>query len=288
MRQFFAVSNVKAIFTLCLLLFGGYALASPIVLHVIGDTGDCDSPATAQVSAAMRRQGDFRDARLLEVGDLAYPVATRERLQECHEPHFAMFPKRLAVPGNHDWADSDAAGFFSIFPRPVPRVEDLGGPWRLLLLDSNLRGVAWERQLLWLEGILASSCGECLIAAWHHPRWSSGKHGDFSFVDPLWRRVSGFVTLTLHGHDHHFEALPRLAANGAASHRGTASFVVGTGGARLYPPGENKRSERSVYGHFGFLRISLEGQRYHWRFVGVDDKVLDSGSGSCQPTGTQP
>ena len=165
MRQFFADSNVKTIFTLCLLLVGGSACtASPIVLNVIGDTGDCDSHATALVSAAMRRQGDFRDILLLEVGDLAYPVATRERLQECHEPHFAMFSKRLAVPGNHDWADNDAAGFFSIFPRPVPRVEDLGGPWRLLLLDRNLRGVAWERQLLWLEGILASSRGECLIA----------------------------------------------------------------------------------------------------------------------------
>ncbi len=289
MRQIFADPKIKTIFTLLLLLVHSSACtASPIVLNVIGDTGDCDSPAATQVSAAMRRQGDFRDVLLLEVGDLAYPVATRERLLECHEPHFAMFPKRLAVPGNHDWADSDAAGFFSIFPGPVPRVEDLGGPWQLLLLDSNLRGVAWGRQLLWLEGILASSRGECLIAAWHHPRWSSGKHGDLSFADPLWRRVSGHVTLTLHGHDHHFEALPRLAADGAASHRATASFVIGTGGARLYPPGENKRSERSVYGQFGFLRISLDGPRYHWRFVGVDDKVLDSGSGTCQPTGTRP
>lgn len=289
MLQFLATSSVKAIFILFLLLVGGCACAaSPIVLHVIGDTGDCDLPSTAQVSAAIRRQEDFRDARLLEVGDLAYPVATRERLLECHEPHFSMFPKRLAVPGNHDWADSDAAGFFSIFPKPVPRVEDLGGPWRLLLLDSNLKGVAWERQLLWLEGMLGGSRGECLIAAWHHPRWSSGKHGDLPFVDPLWRRVSGYVTFTLHGHDHHFEALPQFAADGAASHRGTASFVVGTGGARLYPPGENKRSERTVHGQFGFLRISLDGLRYHWRFVGVDDKVLDSGSGTCQPTGHRP
>ncbi len=166
MPQLLAASSVKAILTPFLLLVDGCACAaSPIVLHVIGDTGDCDLPATAQVSAAMRRQGDFMDARLLEVGDLAYPVATRERLLECHEPHFSMFPKRLAVPGNHDWMDGKAAGVFSIFPKPVPRVEDLGGPWRLLLLDSNLKGVAWERQLQWLGGMLGSSRGECLIAA---------------------------------------------------------------------------------------------------------------------------
>lgn len=38
---------------------------------------------------------------------LAYPVAKREHLLECHEPHFSMFPKRLAMPGNLDWADCD-------------------------------------------------------------------------------------------------------------------------------------------------------------------------------------
>ncbi len=183
---------MNIILTLFLLLVGGSAIAaSPIVLYVIGDTGDCDLSGTAQVAAAMRRQADFNDARLIEVGDLAYPVATRERLLQCHEPYYSMFPRRLAVPGNHDWADSDAAGFFSIFPKPVPRVEGLGGPWRLLLLDSNLKGVAWRRQMLWLDGMLGSGRGECLIAAWHHPRWSSGKHGDRRFVDPLWWRVSG-------------------------------------------------------------------------------------------------
>ncbi len=277
------------ILTLFLLVVGGSAIAaSPIVLYVIGDTGDCDLSGTAQVAAAMRRQGDFKDARLIEVGDLAYPVATRERLLECHEPYFSSFPERLAVPGNHDWADGDAAGFFSIFPRTVPRVEGLGGPWRLLLLDSNLTGVAWRRQMLWLDGMLGSSRGECLIAAWHHPRWSSGKHGDRRFVDLLWRRVSGYVAFTLHGHDHHFEALPEFDLDGAESDRGTASFVVGTGGGRLYQAGESKRSERTVYEKYGFLRISLDGTRYHWRVVGVDDKVLSHGGGNCRPTGGRP
>ncbi len=283
-----SVSLVKRPLALLLLLLASSSFAaSPIVLNVIGDTGDCELPGAAQVSAAMRRQADFKDIQLIEVGDLAYPVATRERLLECHEPHFSMFPKRLAVPGNHDWADSNAAGFFSIFPKPVPRVEDLGGKWRLLLLDSNLKGVAWGRQMMWLDGMLGSSRDECLIAAWHHPRWSSGKHGDRRYVDPLWRRVSSHVTLTLHGHDHHFEALPQFDADGAVSSQGTASFVIGTGGARLYEAGESKRSERTVYEKFGFLRISLDGTRYHWRFIGVDDKVLSSGSGTCLPTGSR-
>ena len=31
------------------------------------------------------------------------------------------------MPGNHDWRDPGAAGFFSIFPAPVPRKAALGG-----------------------------------------------------------------------------------------------------------------------------------------------------------------
>lgn len=282
-------SSVRPLLAVLLLLLAGSSLAaSPIILNVIGDTGDCELPGTVQVSAAMRRQVDFKEIQLIEVGDLAYPVATRERLLECHEPYFSMFPRRLAVPGNHDWADSNAAGFFSIFPKPVPRIEDLGGHWRLLLLDSNLKGVAWARQMLWLDGMLGSSRDECLIAAWHHPRWSSGKHGDRRFVDPLWRRVSNYVSFTLHGHDHHFEALPQFDADGATSAQGTASFVVGTGGARHYEAGDSSRSARALYGKHGFLRIALDGWRYHWRFIGVDDKVLSSGSGICLPTGRRP
>jgi 8-oxo-dGTP pyrophosphatase MutT (NUDIX family) len=32
----------------------------------------------------------------------------------------------------------------------------------------------------------------------------------------------------------------------------------------------------------------LDGTRYHWRFVGADDKVLSHGSGNCRPTGSRP
>ena len=64
--------------------------------------------------------------------------------------------------------------------------------------------------------------------------------------------------------------------------------MVGTGGGRLYQAGESKRSERTVYEKYGFLRINLDGTRYHWRFVGVDDKVLSHGSGNCRPTGSRP
>lgn len=259
------------------------ALAQSTLLFVIGDTGDCELDGTAQVAAAVRAQPDVARGTLIEVGDLAYPTATRTQLVACHEPHWGFFKKRLAVPGNHDWRDPGAAGFFSIFPELLPRKAALGGAWHLLMLDSNLRGQAWNAQLKWLDDILAKSTGECLIAAWHHPRWSSGKHGDNVFAKPLWTRLQGKATLTLHGHDHHFEALSPLDAEGSPTPAGVASFVVGHGGATLYEPGGKARSQRARYGEWGFLRLELEGQDYRWQAIGVDGSVKDSGKGTCRP-----
>lgn len=253
------------------------------LFFAFGDTGDCSLEGAAQVAAALRAQPGAASARLIELGDLAYPAGTRQRLLECHEPHFGSFPQRLAVPGNHDWRDPGAAGFFSIFPEPVPRKAALAGPWSVLLLDSNLRGYAWERQLRWLEATLAASRGECLIAAWHHPRWSSGRHGDNEFVDPLWRRLQGKATFTLHGHDHHFEALPPLDGDGKPSAQGVSSFVAGTGGAYLYSHGRLERSGRAHFGKWGFMRLELDGFDYRWRAVAVDGSTLDTGAGSCRP-----
>ena len=270
---------------LALLAWACFALAraEPVVLFVIGDTGDCEHDGTARVAAAMRAQPDAARATLIEVGDLAYPVATRERLLECHEPHWGAFRKRLAVPGNHDWRDPGAAGFFSIFPAPVPRKAALGGKWQLLLLDSNLKGEAWLAQLKWLDGILGQSQGDCLIAAWHHPRWSSGKHGDNDFTQALWARLQGKATLTLHGHDHHFEALPPLDADGQPTPAGVASFIAGTGGAPLYPRGDRARSQRGRFGEWGFLRLELEGSDYRWQAFGADGKPRDGDRGVCRP-----
>lgn len=278
---------MKSTFLPLLVAFGiawqvSAASAQPTRIFVIGDTGDCETEGTKRVAAAVRLQPDAANATLIEVGDLAYPTATRERLLACHEPFWGGFRKRFAVPGNHDWRDPGAAGFFSIFPDPVPRKLALGGPWQLLLLDSNLRNEAWDAQLKWIEATLSRSHGECVIAAWHHPRWSSGEHGDNLFTQPLWDLMQERVTFTLHGHDHHFEALPPLDRNGKPTTHGVASFIIGNSGATLYGAGIQSRSRRGLFGQWGFLRIELNGQEYRWQAIGDDGAVRDSDRGACR------
>jgi hypothetical protein len=253
-------------------------------LLIVGDTGDCDVPGTAKVSAALRSQPDWQRAWLVELGDLAYPIATIERLLECHEPYFRAFEHRLAVPGNHDWYDAGGRGFFGLFPDPVPRAETLDDRWTLWLLNSNLRAEAWDAQLRWLDDSVKSTPDRCIIAAWHHPRWSSGHRAGSRFTDPLWQRVAGRASLTLHGHDHHYESLPPYDGKGGNDPGGTRSFIVGNGGAELYRPGEAALAgSTAVFGRWGFLRIDIEGDDYRWRALDVDGEVIDSGAGRCLP-----
>ena len=265
-------------------LSGSVLAAEPTTLFVIGDTGDC-SDGARQVAAAILRDPDASKSWLLELGDLAYPTATRERLLECHEPFFGppRFAKRLAVPGNHDARDPGLAGFRSLFPQAVPRAVDFDR-WRLLMLDSNLRDEAWGRQIVWTQAAVKEAAGRCLIAAWHHPAWSSGRHGDNAFVQPLWAQLAGAASFTLHGHDHHYERLaPRDAAGGVVA-QGTPSFVTGIGGASLYPlPDSLKEGSVAAFKEWGYLRLDLEGEIYRWKSVAVSGRVLDQGSGACRP-----
>jgi 3',5'-cyclic AMP phosphodiesterase CpdA len=267
-------------------LICGLAMANePLTLLGLGDTGDCDTGGTEKVSAALRAQPDWRRAILVEVGDLAYPDATIDRLRECHEPHFGMFARRLAVPGNHDWNAPGARGFFAVFPGPVPRVEKLNHRWQLWLLDSNLTGATAAEQLRWLENAKKSAAGQCVVAAWHHPRWSSSFRGGTESAQSLWQAVVRVATFTLHGHDHHYESLPRLNGGGETFERGTRSFIVGNGGARLYPTGLIRAGSKVATGHWGFLRIDIDGDTYQWEAVSVEGTILDAGVDHCLPVG---
>jgi acid phosphatase type 7 len=262
------------------------AAAEKVTLFVIADTGDCATVGASVVSAAIRAQPDWQQGWLVEVGDLAYPKATREKLAKCHEPYFGMFPRRLVVPGNHDWDDHRGRGFRALFPDPLPRAVVLGKHWKLWLLDSELRGEPWRAQIRWLDTQVKNAAGICVIAAWHRPRWSSGWHGDDKAMAPLWEDVAGVAAFTLHGHDHHYEAIEPLNGSGEPDAQGTRSFVTGNGGASLYPTIRKSLHGKTVVGHWGFLRIDLDGDHYAWKEIAASGETLDYGSGKCLPTGT--
>ena len=168
------------------------------------------------------------------------------------------------------------------------------------LLQLQCRGHAFHRhqlQLLqdhrwlrnersaykWLQADLAANPAGCTVAFWHHPRYSSGNHGDHPAMDPIWDLLSangGDVVLS--GHDHTYERFAPMDASGNVSSTGLREFVVGTGGKSYYAFSVTKpNSQVRIANVSGILRLNSDGTSYRWQFIGVDGTVYDEGTGSC-------
>lgn len=260
--------------------------ADSVSLWAAGDIAVCG------VDGA-RQTGDFllsRQGLVLAVGDIAYPKGSQEDFARCFTPTWGALKNRLLpVPGNHEYGTPQATGYFDYFGKAAGKPGEgwhsraLNG-WRIIGLNSNLEGAAAQAQLQWLEEELTAHAKECVLAYFHHPRFSSGKHGDQLHVDGLWKTLSRHkATVVLAGHDHHYERFAPLDGGGQPSAGGLRSFIVGTGGAPLYPlraprPGSEFRDNL----HWGVLQLDLQPGRYRWAFHPVDGQArTDHGESSC-------
>jgi hypothetical protein len=123
----------------------------------------------------------------------------------------------------------------------------------------------------------------CTLAIWHHPRFSSGVHGNDPAVDPFWQALhAAGAELVVNGHDHDFERFAPQDPSGVADDAGIREFVVGTGGAALRDfatlvPNSQVRAAN----YHGVLELTLHPNGYGWRFVSVEGTFSDQGSGAC-------
>ena len=149
------------------------------------------------------------------------------------------------------------------------------GAWRVYVLDSE-RNIA--RQTHWLRRKLRAAPARCVLAYWHRPRYSSGRHGGTRIVEPFWRELAGArADVVLAGHDHHYERFAPV--------EGIRQFVVGTGGRNLYPViGREQGSEVVDTRTFGVLALTLRPGGYDWRFAAIPGSAsgfADEGSAGC-------
>lgn len=260
--------------------------AAPVVAYAAGDIGDCGTRGAAETAALIGADAQV----VFAVGDLAYPSGSREEFRNCYEPAWGKFRDRLLpVPGNHDYRTAAAAGYFGWFGSDIAGTaaksyyrRDLPH-WRILALDSNLSGAAAAAQLAWLAAELAEPRPACTLALMHHPRFSSGMHGDSPHVDALWRALASQRTaILLTAHDHHFERFAPMGADGMRRPEGTRSFVVGAGGARPYPvESAREGSEFRDQGRWGMLRLELGEGRYRWQYRVAGGALIDEGGSEC-------
>ena len=89
--------------------------------------------------------------------------------------------------------------------------------------------------------------------------------------------------LVLNGHEHNYERFAEMDASGSAISQGLREFVVGTGGAGLYPFGSIlPTSQVRNSSAFGVLKLTLNAGSYDWQFVPVAGATFtDSGTSTC-------
>lgn len=234
-------------------------------------------------------------AAVITLGDNQYELGGLEGFQQSYDKSWGRF-KAITRPsaGNHEFSGGRAAGYFAYFGKAAGPADqgwysfDVGS-WHLVALNSNCAAIGGcgpgSPQYDWLKADLAASGARCTLAYWHHPRFSSGYHGDNESVGPLWELLDGAsAELVLAGHDHHYERFAPLAPDGTPDPDGIRQLVVGTGGRSLYPtllPRAGTEVRRAAT--FGILVLTLSPDEYRWRFAPVaGDTFTDAGTGLCR------
>ena len=262
-----------------------------VVLVGAGDIADCKTLAGAKATARLL---DSIPGTVFTVGDHAYPDGTARQFADCYEPTWGRHKARTRpAVGNHDYHTPGAAPYFAYFgaaagePGRGYYSYDVGA-WHVVVLNSNCEEVgcgAGSDQERWLRADLSAHRTQCSLAYWHHPHFSSGKHGGAAEMAALWQALhEAGVELAISGHDHDYERFaPQDATGNLDVERGVRQLVAGTGGKNTRPLAEAEpNSEVRASGAFGVLKLMLSPGRYAWEFVpAAGESFRDSGTGNC-------
>jgi hypothetical protein len=255
-----------------------------------GDIAHC-STTTDEATAKLL---DGISGTVFTLGDNVYNSGTSAEFANCYNPTWGRHKTRTKPSvGNHEYLTSGASGYFGYFgaaagdPKKGYYSYDRGD-WHVIVLNSNCSQVpcaAGSAQDTWLRADLANHPNKCTLAYFHAPLYSSGQHGNSTYVRPFWEALyQANADVVLSGHEHDYERFAPQNPYGAFdSARGIREFVVGTGGTYLRPFGTIKANSvsRNATTH-GVLKLTLNSGGYAWKFVPVAGKTFtDSGTASC-------
>lgn len=271
------------------------AATAPAPVHLVGagDIATCNSDGAEQTAKLL----DSIKGTVFTLGDNAYDNGSKQEYASCYDPTWGRHLDRTRpAPGNHEYNTAGAAGYFGYFgDRAGPGTRGYyaytRGAWRIYALNSNCTRIGGcgkgSAELRWLKADLAAHPSKCVLAYWHHPRYSSGEHGNNTSMDAIWDTLyRGRVELVLAGHDHDYERFaPKNDVGKKDVARGITSFVVGSGGTeRFYRFTDIKAGSVARQSNtWGVLRLTLSTTGWSSQFIPVaGGTYTDTASGACR------
>jgi hypothetical protein len=254
------------------------------------------------------------------LGDNQYEHGELDNFNEVYDPTWGAF-KDITHPavGNHEYEGDlerdSAPGYYEYFGDAAGDPSEgyyrwSLGDWTLFALNSGaidytrtgggsaMPDDCWpvscapgSGQETWLREQLAGLPEDaCVLAYWHHPRYSSGYGGitrDYPETGALYQALHEHgAELVLVGHAHNYERFDPMDASGSPDEAtGTTQLVVGTGGRSLFAdPGPQRETSETLYTDaFGVVELTLGPDGWSSRFVTEAGETRDGSSGSCHP-----
>ena len=278
-----------------------------------GGEGTSSHCAEARVSARMAAESDIDG--VLGLGDYQYACGDVNDFAVSYTPTWGvMNPFITPIAGNHEYmtgtdpqanacpsGNKTAQNFFSYFgnsgsnwvgggSHPAAGGHfsfDIGG-WHIIGLNSNCgkKSVggcgSTSPQTAWLANDLASTSQGCILAYWHHARWT-GTNSNNSATSSWWTLLYQHqADLVLSGHLHNYQRFAQLDPSGQTAADGIREVIVGTGGESLGGFSSSANPKATVrLKAFGYLRLVLHSDGYDGTFIKADGLVGDTFSGTC-------
>ncbi len=258
--------------------------SDPILL-VTGDsrTG-CNTGATATANLL----ANYSSSTLLLFNGDATSTGAYSEFTDCFNTTFGKYKAQIRpVPGNHEYGVSGASGYFTYYGAQAhsPGYYSFDvGTWHIVALNSEIDISSTSAQMSWLKNDLTAHPAACTIAYWHEPRWSSGSHGNNTFVSALWQTLyDNNVELAFNGHDHDYERFAPQNPSGALDNaRGITEFVIGNAGAPPYAFSTiQPNSQARMTGAYGLVQLTLHPSSYDYKWIGATGSFTDAGSAAC-------
>lgn len=238
---------------------------------VIGDsgTGNRNQYRLAKVFTDMHQR--FPYEFVLMLGDNMYGGEDardfRRKFERPYKPVLDKNVKFYAALGNHDSTNQRMYKLFNMNGERYYTFRPKMGV-RFFALDSNYMD---RTQLQWLEKQLATSGSDWKIIYFHHPLYSSGRHGSDEALrvqlEPLFLKYG--VDVVFAGHEHFYERLK--------PQKGIHYFISGGAGKLRRGDAGGPYSAKAFDQGYHFMILEIDDDRMHFQTISEAEETVDSG-----------